>query len=363
MLRAGRLIFVRHGESVWNLTDKSLGRKTRFTGWADIPLTDTGKAQAKAAGNALNELNIKFDAIFTSVLKRSVDTAFCLVDQMSKQQSVYVKSCWRLNERHYGALIGLSKDEAAEHIGRDHVMEWKSWHVKPPPMDPEGGPIASIEELGHIFGTSEEGSPEDTVDDDNRGFLFDWQRDILLEPRVVTRHPKPQNEGGFLDGLQEPEISIEDGVDIPLSESLQQTANRVLPLWQNDILPRLVKGETVLVVAHSNTIKSMVKHIDAIPPARITDISIPSAIPLIYSFALTQNEIADNLVTLGEAGGRSADLSGRFIVTPTLQNLTRSSKLPPPYLSKSVNNWHIYQNILEPVNTSNHASAWLQRDR
>ena len=137
MKKLGKLVFVRHGESIWNKTDPERGLTTRFTGWADIPLTDLGKLQAFAAGRCLLKLNFPFNAVYTSLLTRARETFDKIASQYYADgiKDIQVVASWRLNERHYGSLIGLSKVEAEEKLGREKVLGWRrSWDLRPPPM-------------------------------------------------------------------------------------------------------------------------------------------------------------------------------------------------------------------------------------
>ena len=146
--KVGRLILVRHGESIWNSCDPARGMTTRFTGWCNIPLSDRGKEQAKAAARALVQFNLHtFDSVYMSVLERTTMTYDLIREEIFKMQKKYadgpakffkdptINQSWRLNERHYGALVGLSKEEAEHSMGREPVMGWRrSWDQRPPPM-------------------------------------------------------------------------------------------------------------------------------------------------------------------------------------------------------------------------------------
>lgn len=284
---------------MWNITDKAQKRETRFTGWADVPLSARGRLQAVAAGSCLANLlpDISYDVVFTSVLSRSLDTYNLIAEQMSQQQHKSVRhvATWRLNERHYGSLVGLSKSQAETKLGKERVMGWRrSWDLKPPPMDKDPRYYAFQEDSDAVTKSKEP--------------LFDWQSDIWTKAITVTRKPSRY------DGSIEETIDIDTCALIPKSESLQDTAARVLPLWKEDIQPRLMYGQTVMVVAHSNTIRSMIKHLDNITPESITRIVIPSAIPLIYSFD-------DNpFRTTGVPSG--VGMTGRFVVTKELLQLS-----------------------------------------
>ena len=266
--RAGRLILVRHGESHWNVKGG-----TRFTGWADIPMTQLGRKQAVACGKLLASIpGLSFDAVFTSLLRRATQTYELIADNMPfahARKNVRVAHSWRLNERHYGALVGLSKDEAEKQLGRDKVMGWRrSWDLRPPPM----------------------GDPRDNLlaNPTNESPLYDWESEIWTKAITVTKRPVMRGS----ESIVLTEKSVDENAMIPKSESLKDCAYRVLPLWKDDILPRLVYGQTVLLVGHSNTIRGMVKFMDNISDENITSVVIPSAIPLIYTFEIDPNNSA-----------------------------------------------------------------------
>ena len=266
--RAGRLILVRHGESHWNVKGG-----TKFTGWADIPMTDLGKKQAVACGKLLASIpGLSFDAVFTSLLRRATLTYELIAANMPHAhacKNVRVSQSWRLNERHYGALVGLSKADAEKQLGKEKVMGWRrSWDLRPPPMiDPKDNILADP--------TSE--SP-----------LYDWQSEIWTNAITMVRRPVMRGS----EFVMITEKTVDKNAMIPKAESLQDCAERVLPLWKEDILPRLVYGQTVLIVGHSNTIRGMVKFMDNISDENITSVVIPSAIPLIYSFEIDPNNSA-----------------------------------------------------------------------
>jgi 2,3-bisphosphoglycerate-dependent phosphoglycerate mutase len=269
--KSPRLILVRHGESMWNVTNKANSRVTRFTGWADVPLSPLGMLQARAAGRCLaglwnvekfavvrtdNNLNpsaeMQYHSAYTSMLERSRLTYSLIAEEMNKELGVelnmHVVNHWRLNERHYGALVGLSKAESEEKLGEKRVREWRrSWTAAPPPM--------------HIIPKQ-----EDAVDGVR----------ILNEATIMTS----------LHGVPGALVATEKNANIPKTESLADCASRVIPLLENEIFPRIKRGENVLIVAHSNTIRGMIKHIDydTVSDASIRGIVIPSAIPLVYKF-------------------------------------------------------------------------------
>ena len=275
--RLGRLVLVRHGESMWNVTDKSRRRETRFTGWADVPASPLGREQARSSGRCLESLGLTFDAVFTSLLSRSRVTYEHMLQEMPSQRKlgVPVVASWRLNERHYGALVGLSKSEAEERMGRQKVMGWRrSWELRPPPM------------VQHPFYHATSSDPTDKAP------LFDWQSEIwtkaltirrsdwplsplpsplcptsppLTSPHLTSHSPTPTPHSHALRLLsvqlangrlvEEEKVEERDAV-IPLTESLQDTADRVWPLWHDSILPRLVLNQNVLVVGHRSVAHS-----------------------------------------------------------------------------------------------------------
>jgi len=212
-----QLILLRHGESTWNL-------ENRFTGWTDVPLTDTGVAQAKVAGQLLTEAGIEIDLACTSVLKRAVWTLWHCLDAMERTW-VPVQHDWRLNERHYGALQGLNKADMAKEYGEEQVLLWRRSYDTPPPTldaaDPRG----------------------------QRGDL-----------RYAQLRPE----------------------QIPLTECLKDTVERVLPCWNELLAPALRSGQTVLVAAHGNSIRALVKYLDKVSDADIVGVNIPNGVPLVY---------------------------------------------------------------------------------
>ncbi len=204
-------------------------RENRFTGWTDVPLTEQGVEEAKKAAKALKENNISFDIIFTSVLKRATDTTDIVLKEMKLEAPVH--QSWRLNERHYGALQGLNKAEMAQKYGEEQVLKWRrSYDIRPPALDKK----------------------------DKR-----W----------------PGND---------PKYSSLGKECLPLNESLKDTVARVMPYWNEEIVPALKQGKKVLVSASGNSLRALVKHIDNISEDKIVEFNIPTGIPLVY-------ELDDNL--------------------------------------------------------------------
>ena len=199
-------------------------RQNLFTGWTDVDLSERGVAESRAAGISLKSHGMSFDVAFTSVLKRAIRTMWVLLDEMDL---VWIpdRKDWRLNERHYGALQGLNKAETAGKYGEAQVKLWRrSYHVRPPAL--------------------EEGDP---------------------------RHPG-----------RDPRYALLDRHLLPSSECLQDTVQRVLPFWQEQIVPVLQSGQRVLIVAHGNSLRALVKYLDGISDDDIVNLEIPTGTPLVY---------------------------------------------------------------------------------
>ena len=212
-----KLVLLRHGESEWNLENK-------FTGWTDVDLTEKGEAEAKSAGKLIMNENINIDLVFTSVLKRAINTMNICLSNMDNSTPEVLQD-WRLNERHYGSLQGLNKSETAEKYGDDQVLIWRrSYDIKPPELD---------------------------LDDD--------------------RHPR----------FDEKYENLESN-SLPSSECLKDTVERFLPYWEKTISPNVRSGKKVLIVAHGNSLRALVKHLDKISDDKILDLNIPTGIPLVY---------------------------------------------------------------------------------
>jgi 2,3-bisphosphoglycerate-dependent phosphoglycerate mutase len=210
------LILLRHGNSVWN-------QKNLFTGWVDVDLTEQGKAEAKRAGELLGESGLKPDVLFTSVLKRAINTAHIALDQIDRNWIPTYRS-WRLNERHYGALQGLDKAETLLKYGPEQFQLWRRSYDTPPP------PIADESE-------------------------YSQARD---------------------------ERYSDLGDQLPKTECLKDVLNRMLPYWETEISKRLLESKTVLVTAHGNSLRALVKHLDGISDEDIAELNIPTGIPLHY---------------------------------------------------------------------------------
>jgi len=199
-------------------------QKNLFTGWVDVDLSEQGRAEAKRAGELLAESGILPDIQFTSRLKRAIHTADIALAEADRDW-IDVKRSWRLNERHYGALQGLDKAETLEKYGPEQFMTWRrSFDVPPPPLS-----------------------------DDSE---FSQAHDIRY---------------------------AELGDELPRTESLELVIDRMLPYWESDIKPVLATGKTVLVTAHGNSLRALVKHLDGISDADIAELNIPTGIPLVYT--------------------------------------------------------------------------------
>jgi 2,3-bisphosphoglycerate-dependent phosphoglycerate mutase len=213
----GKLVLVRHGQSVWNL-------ENLFTGWTDVDLTPQGTAEAREAGRLLKAEGLSFDLAFTSVLKRAIRTLWLTLDEMDLMW-IPVERDWRLNERHYGALQGLDKAETVRRHGADQVKIWRrSYDIPPPPLE---------------------------ADD--------------------PRHPR-----------FDPRYSKVDPGQLPATESLKHTLARVKPLWETRIAPELAAGRNVLIVAHGNSLRALVKMLDRMSDDAIVEFNIPTGVPIVY---------------------------------------------------------------------------------
>ena len=198
--------------------------QNRFTGWVDVDLSPAGVEEARAAGQTLAGEGIRVDRAFTSVLKRAIRTLWIVLDEMN-QMWVPVERSWRLNERHYGALQGLDKAETAAVHGAEQVRIWRRSYATPPPA----------------------------LDADD------------------PTHPRFERRYGH----------ISQG-DLPSSESLKSTLERVLPYWHHTVAPALVRGETAMIAAHGNSLRALVKYLDGISEEDILELNIPTGLPLIY---------------------------------------------------------------------------------
>ncbi|MDQ3246652.1 MAG: 2,3-diphosphoglycerate-dependent phosphoglycerate mutase [Pseudomonadota bacterium] len=211
------LVLLRHGQSQWNL-------ENRFTGWWDVDLTELGETEAKAAGVLLKERGFDFDCCFTSVLTRAIRTLDFMLGEMDRLWLPVTKD-WRLNERHYGGLTGLNKQEMIDKVGVEQVTIWRrSFDIPPPPLD----------------------------------------------------------EGSACDVSADRRYS---GIDVPNSESLKDTIGRAVPYFNAEIAPALSAGKRVAVVAHGNSLRGIIKHLSNIGDEEIVGLEIPTGQPIAYDLA------------------------------------------------------------------------------
>ena len=198
--------------------------ENRFTGWTDVDLSPKGILEAHEAGQILQKDGYVFDLVFTSVLKRAIRTTWIMLDELD-QMWIPVRNSWRLNERHYGALQGLNKAETAAKYGEDQVLIWRrSYDVRPPPLD-----------------------------------------------RTDSRYPRA-----------DPRYKNLNESEIPVCESLKDTLTRFLPYWHEELAPAISSGKRVLVSAHGNSLRALIKYVDNTPETEIVKLNIPTGIPLVY---------------------------------------------------------------------------------
>ncbi|KAJ8248396.1 hypothetical protein GJAV_G00241590 [Gymnothorax javanicus] len=218
-MAAYKLVLIRHGESCWN-------QENRFCGWFDADLSETGEREAKRGGQALKEAGYEFDICYTSVLKRAIRTLWLVLDEID-QMWLPVHRTWRLNERHYGGLTGLNKAETAAKHGEAQVKIWRrSYDIPPPSMDPD-----------HDFYTN--------ISKDRR--YADLTEDQL-----------------------------------PSCESLKDTIARALPFWNEEVVPQIKEGKRVLIAAHGNSLRGIVKHLEGMSEEAIMELNLPTGIPILY---------------------------------------------------------------------------------
>lgn len=212
-----KLVLVRHGQSVWNLENK-------FTGWTDVELSEKGVEEAKEAGIALKVNGFHFDLAFTSALKRAQDTLKYILQEMN-EEDIEIKESWRLNERHYGALQGLNKDETKQKYGEEQVLLWRrSTDVRPPELD-------------------------------------------------VTDSRYPGNDEKYKELTPE---------ELPKTENLIDTIKRVLEYWNSDIKPEIENGKNVIIVAHGNSLRGLIKYLDNISDEDIIKLELQTGNPICY---------------------------------------------------------------------------------
>jgi 2,3-bisphosphoglycerate-dependent phosphoglycerate mutase len=211
------LVLLRHGQSQWN-------RENRFTGWWDVDLSDQGIAEARAAGKLIRDKSFDFDCCFTSVLTRAIRTLHLVLHEMDRLWLPVTKD-WRLNERHYGALTGLNKQEMIDKVGAEQVKIWRrSFDIPPPPL-----------ELGSEY-------------------------DVSRDRRYA-------------------------GIEVPQTESLKDTIARAVPYYESEIAPALKAGKRVLVAAHGNSLRGIIKYLSNIGDDEIVGLEIPTGKPIVYDLA------------------------------------------------------------------------------
>jgi len=234
------VVLVRHGESTWNLAN-------RFTGWYDCPLSDKGHVEAADGGKLIQEAGIKPTMAFTSLQKRAIRTLEHVLEQTDRMWIPVTKS-WKINERHYGGLQGLDKQETVDKFGKDQVLVWRRSYDEPPP----------------------------TVD------------------KTSEYHPSNDERYAHLEEWPE-----------EFTESLATTLDRVVPYFNDTIAPEIKSGKTILIAAHGNSLRALVKHLDDIDESEITNLNIPTGTPLVY-------ELDDDLKPIPQPGS-FLPLTGRYL--------------------------------------------------
>ncbi|MCA1584056.1 MAG: 2,3-diphosphoglycerate-dependent phosphoglycerate mutase [Acidobacteria bacterium] len=238
--------------------ESTWNKENRFTGWTDVDLTDKGRLEATEAARLLKEGGYTFDVAFTSVLTRAIRTCWITRDEMDLLW-IPVKKSWRLNERHYGALQGLNKAETAAAHGEDQVKIWRrSYDIPPPPLAPD-------------------------------------------DPR------HPQREARYRDVAPH---------DLPLTESLKDTVARFLPCWHEVIAPPIRSGARVLITAHGNSLRALVKFLDHVSDEAIVELNIPTGIPLVYELDDSLKPIRHFYLGDPEAAKRAAEAVAKQAVAP-----------------------------------------------
>lgn len=222
--------------------------ENRFTGWTDVDLTDTGIAQAREAGRLLRSEGFAFDAAYTSVLKRAVRTLWHVLDEMDSTWLPVTKD-WRLNERHYGALQGLNKADMARQYGDEQVLIWRRSYDTPPPVLDAADPRSERSD----------------------------RRYAALQP-----------------------------TQIPLTECLKDTVARVVPFWTETLAPAIRSGQRVVVAAHGNSIRALIKYLDNIADDAIVGVNVPNGIPLVYELDADLHPLRSYYLGDAEAAARAA---------------------------------------------------------
>ncbi len=221
--------------------------ENRFTGWTDVDLTDTGVAQAKQAGQLLKADGYDFDVCYTSVLKRAIRTLWHTLDEMDRTW-LPVQKCWQLNERHYGALQGLNKAETAKKFGEEQVLVWRRSYDTPPPA-------------------------------------------------LEADDPRSEKSDRRYTGAES---------HVPLTECLKDTVERVVPFWNEAIAPTIKSGQRVVIAAHGNSIRALIKYLDGVSDSDIVGLNIPNGIPLVYELDENLQPIRHYYLGDAEAAAKAA---------------------------------------------------------
>ncbi len=212
-----QIVLIRHGQSEWNL-------QNQFTGWVDVKITAKGQEEARESGKKLKESGFDFDLAYSSVLTRTIQTLNLVLEEMDLLWIPTIKA-WELNEKHYGALQGLNKDETAQKYGTDQVKLWRRSYTERPPVLEANSPLSSVNDKRY---------------------------------------------------------SNLNKTQIPLTESLEDTVKRVIPFWEKEILPKVLEGKKIIISAHGNSLRALVKHLENMSPEQILELEIPTGKPLIY---------------------------------------------------------------------------------
>lgn len=229
--------------------ESTWNKENRFTGWTDVDLSDKGREEARAAGQLLKHEGYGFDLVFTSLLQRAIRTSHLVLDELDELW-LPVQRSWRLNERHYGALQGLNKAETAAEHGDDQVKIWRrAYHIPPPPLGAD-------------------------------------------DPRSPARDPRYKNLPAS---------------DLPLTESLKDTVVRFLPYWHDAIAPAITSGQRVIIAAHGNSLRALVKYLDGISDSAIVELNIPTGIPLVHELDAALRPLKSYYLGDAEAARRAAE--------------------------------------------------------
>ncbi|CAH1641294.1 unnamed protein product [Spodoptera littoralis] len=232
-----KVVMIRHGESEWN-------KKNLFCGWFDSDLSDKGREEASAAGKALKSEGYEFDIAYTSMLKRAQITLNTILQEIG-QTDLPIEKTWRLNERHYGGLTGLNKAETAAKYGEAQIHIWRrSFDVPPPPMEKD----------------------------------HPYYETIVNDPRYAEEPKKDE---------------------FPSHESLKLTIERALPYWNNVIVPQIKAGKRIIIAAHGNSLRGIVKHLDGLSDQAIMELNLPTGIPFVYELDEDMKPV-DSMVFLGD---------------------------------------------------------------